>query len=125
MQFHAVILTQLITAYASRTTVWVIVYSSFPQFFVFRPHRPHTVHRCEAVVSWHHSVARLCLHCCKIDQPILWYDIFHTQHLLYTTPYYKATLESDPGTPCTKDSTSLGACRRLGQDETNTTQQGC
>ena len=29
-----------------------------------------------------------------------------------------------PATPCTKDSSSLGACRRLEQDGPNTTQQG-
>ena len=29
------------------------------------------------------------------------------------------------GTPCTKDSSSLGVRRRLGEDVTNTTQHGC
>jgi len=28
-------------------------------------------------------------------------------------------------TPCTKDSSSVGACHCLGQDATNTMQQGC
>ena len=33
-------------------------------------------------------------------------------------------LRPPPDTPCTMDSSSLGARRRLGLDTTNTTQQG-